>query len=183
MSVEIIFVERKEENAEAANSVRPMMGAHITEVRRIGRLLKHGYDGQPWYGTALCKLLAEVTAERAAARPIAGAHNIWQEVLHVIAWRQVACGLLRGETVAELSDGENWPEPRGCDTAAWQQTLDELARTQHALEAALDGLTDDRLQEKVSYGKPFSLYVLLHGIIHHDAYHAGQIALLRNLGR
>ncbi len=156
----------------------------MTEVRRIAHLLKHGYDGQPWYGTALCKLLAEVTAERAAARPIAGAHNIWQEVLHAIAWRQMACRLLRGETVAELSDGENWPEPRSCDAAAWQQTLDELARSQHDLEAALDGLTDDRLQEKVSYyGMPFSLYVLLHGIIHHDAYHAGQIALLRNLGR
>ena len=26
----------------------------------------------------------------------------------------------------------------------------------------------------------FSLYVLAHGIIQHDAYHAGQIALLKN---
>lgn len=160
------------------------MQAHRTEVGRIAQLLKHGYDGQPWYGTALCKLLAEVTAERASAPPMAGAHNIWQEVLHSMAWRQVACRLLRGETVAELSDGENWPEPRCCDEAAWQETLGELARTQHDLAAALDGLADDRLQEKVSYaGKSFSLYVLLHGIIHHDAYHAGQIALLRNLGR
>ncbi len=155
----------------------------MSEVRRIGQLLKHGYDGQPWYGKALRKLLAEVTAEQAAARPIAGAHNIWQEVLHAIAWRQVACRLLRGETVAELSDAENWPEPPGCDDAAWQRTLDELARTQHDLEAALAGLTDERLQENVTYVKPFPLYRLLHGIIHHDAYHAGQIALLRNAGR
>jgi uncharacterized damage-inducible protein DinB len=155
----------------------------MSEVRRISLLLKHGYDGQPWYGTALCKLLSGVTAQQAAARPIAGAHNIWQEVLHAIAWRQVACRLLRGETVAELSESENWPEPRGGDAAAWQQTLDELAQTQHDLQAALEGLTDDRLQEKAAFGKPFSLYVLLHGIIHHDAYHAGQIALLRNLSR
>jgi len=155
----------------------------MSEVRRIALLLKHGYDGQPWYGTALGKLLAGVTAQQAAARPIAGAHNIWQEVLHAIAWRQVACRLLRGETVAELSDRENWPDPPGGDAAAWQKTLAELARTQHDLLAALEGLTDDRLQEKASYGKPFSIYVLLHGIIHHDAYHAGQIALLRNLSR
>jgi uncharacterized damage-inducible protein DinB len=155
----------------------------MSEVRRIALLLKHGYDGQPWYGTALGKLLAGVTAQQAAARPIAGAHNIWEEVLHAIAWRQVACRLLGGETVAELSDRENWPDLPGGDAAAWQQTLDELARTQHDLLAALEGLTDDRLQEKASYGKPFSIYVLLHGIIHHDAYHAGQIALLRNLSR
>jgi|HubBroStandDraft_6_1064221.scaffolds.fasta_scaffold02445_7 uncharacterized damage-inducible protein DinB len=155
----------------------------MSEVRRIGQLLKHGYDGQPWYGKALRKLLAEVTAEHAAARPIAGAHSIWQEVLHAIAWRRVACRLLRGETVGELSDAENWPEPPGSDEAAWQQTLDELAQTQHDLEAGLANLTDERLQENVTYHKPFPLYRLLHGIIHHDAYHAGQIALLRNAGR
>jgi len=165
----------------------------MSEVRRIGQLLKHGYDGQPWYGKALRKLLVEVTVEQAAARPIAGAHSIWQQVLHAIAWRQVACRLLRGETVGELSDAQNWPEPPGSDAAgcdapdshaaAWQQTLDELAQTQYDLEAALEGLTDERLQEEVSYVKPFPLYRLLHGIIHHDAYHAGQIALLRNAGR
>jgi uncharacterized damage-inducible protein DinB len=160
----------------------------MTEVRRIAHLLKHGYDGQSLDGKALCTLLADVTPERAAARPIAGAHSIWQQVLHATAWRQVVCRLLKGETVAELSDAENWPEPPGCDApgcdaAAWQQTLDALARTQHDLEAALESLTDERLQEQATYVRPSSLYVLLHGVIHHDAYHAGQIAQLRNASR
>jgi hypothetical protein len=72
----------------------------MTEVNRIGLLLKHGYDGEPWYGTALSKLLANVTAAQAAAHPIAGAHSIWQEVLHLIKDRRVSCRLLQGETVA-----------------------------------------------------------------------------------
>jgi uncharacterized damage-inducible protein DinB len=152
----------------------------MTEVHRIALLLKHGCDGQPWYGKALCKLLADVTPERAAARPVAGLHSIWQEVLHVIAWRQVVGRLLEGETVAELSDEKNWPDPSAVDAAAWRQTLDELNETQRALESALDSLSDDRLREKAR-GQPYSLYVALHGIIHHDAYHAGQIAILRNL--
>jgi uncharacterized damage-inducible protein DinB len=161
----------------------------MTEVNRIGLLLKHGYDGEPWYGTALSKLLANVTAAQAAAHPIAGAHSIWQEVLHLITDRRVSCRLLQGETVAAISEEENWPEPASHDPAAhdpaahdpaaWQQTLGELARTQTALLAALDRLADDRLEENAPE-KPYSLYVLLHGIIHHDAYHAGQIALLRN---
>jgi uncharacterized damage-inducible protein DinB len=151
----------------------------MSEVHRISNLLKHGYDGQPWYGTALSKLLADVTAEQAAAHPIPGGHSIWQEVRHVIAWRQVTCRLLEGEAVAGVSDEDNWPEPQKTDAAAWQHTLDELAKTQAALVAALDRLSDVRLEEKPA-GKPFKLYVLLHGIIHHDAYHAGQIAILRN---
>jgi uncharacterized damage-inducible protein DinB len=152
----------------------------MSEVRRISRLLEHGYDGKPWYGTAFCKLLADVTAEQAAAQPVPGMHTIWQQVRHAIAWRQFALRLLRGETVDGLSDSENWPEAGGPDAAEWKQTLDELARTQTALQAALADLTDERLGDKAA-DKPFSLYVLLHGVIHHDAYHAGQIALLRNL--
>jgi uncharacterized damage-inducible protein DinB len=151
----------------------------MAEVQRIAKLLKHGYDGTPWYGIALRKMLADVTAEQASARPIPGAHSIWQEVLHAIAWRHVTCRLLRGEAVPNVSDEENWPEPQNCDDAAWQQTLDDLGETQRDLQAAIDGLTDAQLQEKAC-GKPFSIYVLLHGIIHHDAYHAGQIAMLKN---
>jgi uncharacterized damage-inducible protein DinB len=154
----------------------------MSEVHRIGNLLKHGYDGQPWYGTALAKLLADVTAEQAAAHPIADGHSIWQEVRHVIAWRKVVCRLLQGEAVDGVSDEDNWPEPQKTDAASWQQTLDELASSQAALIVALDHLTDDRLQEKRA-GQPRSLYVLLHGIIHHDAYHAGQIAILRSQAR
>jgi uncharacterized damage-inducible protein DinB len=152
----------------------------MSEVQRISRLLKHGYDGQPWYGKAFCKLLEEVTAEQAAAKPFPQAHSIWQQVLHAIAWRKFALRLLRGESVSGLSDDENWPEPSMRDAAAWKATLDEFAQTQSELQAALADLTDERLADKAA-DKPFTVYRLLHGVIHHDAYHAGQIALLRKL--
>src|SRR5580704_1100609 len=119
-----------------------------TEVSRIAKLSRHTLDGQPWYGTALCKLLVGVTAERAAAHPIPGTHSIWQEVLHVITWRKVAIRLLNGEKVPSVSDDENWPQPAGTSAAAWQQTLDELARTQGPLDAGIAALTDERLSEK-----------------------------------
>jgi uncharacterized damage-inducible protein DinB len=152
----------------------------MSEVQRISRLLKHGYDGQPWYGTALSKLLADVTAEQAAVKPFPKLHSIWQEVLHAIAWRKATLRMLSGEPFSGLSDAENWPEPSNCDAAAWKTTLGELAQTQIELQTALADLTDERLTEKPG-DKPFTLYVLLHGIIHHDVYHAGQIALLRHL--
>ena len=154
----------------------------MSEVQRISRLLKHGYKGRPWYGTALYKLLAEVTAEQAAAKPFATGHSIWQQVLHAIAWRKFGLRLLKGESASRLSEEENCREPGSVDAAAWKQTLDELAGTQEDLEAVLAQLTDERLQDKAP-DMPFTLYVLLHGIIHHDVYHAGQIALLRNLSR
>src|SRR5579864_2423792 len=142
----------------------------MSETTRISQLLKHSYDGQPWYGTPLRKLLNDVSSERAAAHPIAGAHSIWQEVLHVTAWRQFACRLLKGEAAAELADAENWPSLAESDSgpAAWQKALDALAQTQEELQAAIAGLTDEKLREKAP-GKPYSLYILLHGILQHDA--------------
>jgi uncharacterized damage-inducible protein DinB len=152
------------------------------ELSRIAQLLREAYDGIPWYGTALRKLLNGVSAEAASAKPIAGVHTINQEVLHVIAWRKFATRLLSGEFVSRMSDDENWPTPAECNVESWQQTLEELAQTQIALEAAIAGLSDDRLSENAP-GQKFSFYRLLHGVIQHDAYHAGQIALLRNAAK
>jgi len=150
-----------------------------TEVRRIALLSRHALDGEPWYGMALCKLLAGVTAEKAAAHPIPGAHSIWQEVLHAITWRKATIELLNGKTEPPVTEEQNWPQPKDTSSAAWQKTLDELTSTQAPLEAALMALTDERLSEKAPE-KPFNFYVLVHGVIQHDAYHAGQIAMLKN---
>ena len=149
-----------------------------SEVSRIVVLSRHTFDGEPWYGTALCKLLTGVTAEQAAACPIADGHSVWQQVLHAIGWRKVAIGFLNGEKATKLSDEENWPQLPAISEAAWKQTLDELAQTQIALEEAAGRLTDERLFAKEP-DKPFSIYRWLHGVIQHDAYHAGQIALLK----
>jgi uncharacterized damage-inducible protein DinB len=153
-----------------------------TEVRRIGLLSKHAFNGEPWYGLALCKLLAGVSAEQAASHPIRDVHSIWQEVLHAITWRRVTIGLLNGKPEPSVTEEQNWPTPTDTSAAAWQRTLDDLAETQQQLEAAIAGVTDERLSEKAPE-KTFSLYVLMHGIIQHDAYHAGQIALLKNAAK
>ncbi|MBK9490065.1 MAG: hypothetical protein IPO07_15790 [Haliscomenobacter sp.] len=39
--------------------------------------------------------------------------------------------------------------------------------------------TDDSRLEQVVEGRNYSYYVMLHGLIHHDVYHLGQIVLLR----
>jgi len=160
----------------------------MSETRRIAQLLKHSYNGQPWYGSPILKFLADVTPAQAAVSSIPGAHTIWQQVLHMTAWRQFACRVLNGESAAELSDNENWPaatldgaKSNGAEISpsAWQKTLDDLAESQDHLLATLARLSDDQLASKAP-GKSYSLYVLLHGVLQHDAYHAGQIALLRN---
>ena len=46
------------------------------------------------------------------------------------------------------------------------------------LRGAIAALDPERLDERVR-GKPYSVYFMLHGVIQHNLYHAGQIALLK----
>ena len=154
----------------------------MNEVERIGNLLEQTYNGKAWHGSSLRTLLADVTADEAAARPLPGAHTIWQEVLHIIAWREVACGLLEGRTAGELAEEKNWPAVGDGGESAWRQTLDRLEESQHRLRALLRAFPDERLNVRAP-GLSLSFYEVIHGVIHHDVYHAGQIAVLRNAQR
>jgi uncharacterized damage-inducible protein DinB len=46
------------------------------------------------------------------------------------------------------------------------------------LRKLVESFRDERLDEIVG-GENYSRYVLLHGLVQHDLYHAGQIAILK----
>jgi len=46
------------------------------------------------------------------------------------------------------------------------------------LRETIAKLDDEKLKEKAA-GQEYSIYFMLHGVIQHDLYHAGQIALLK----
>ena len=151
------------------------------EVSRILDQLHRAYEGPAWHGPALAEILPGVTAEMAARRPIAGGHTIWEIVFHLTVWMSVPVRRLRGETLAGLSPEQDWPPVTDSSEAAWRRSLVLLAEAERNLEAEVRELNDDRLGEIVLGDRPHSIYTLLHGVIQHNLYHAGQIALLKKL--
>jgi uncharacterized damage-inducible protein DinB len=149
----------------------------MSETKRIGDQLRRAYEGQAWHGPSLKELLSDVTAERAAAHAIAGAHSIWEIVLHISAWEEGVRRRLEGVR-AELSTEEDWPPVSDTSEAAWRKTLETLEANHLRLREALKGMDDARLQEPIVEGMS-SVYGTLHGVIQHSLYHAGQIALLK----
>ena len=150
----------------------------MSEVARIQDQLRRALDGDAWHGPALGELLRDVTAERAAARPLPGGHTIWEIVLHIATWEDVVQRRAEGEAVASVPDAVDWPLPAGGDGAAWDETRRRLADVHRRLLDTIGGLDDARLEDRVP-GKDQTLYVMLHGVVQHDLYHAGQIALLK----
>jgi len=150
----------------------------MTETHRINSQLKRAYQGEAWHGPSLRELLDGVTAEQAAARPIAGAHSIWELVNHIIAWEQISKQRLEGDAMKNPSDEVNFPPVNDTSESAWQKTLEQLAASNQSLRNAVKQFDDSRLDDLVPEAG-YSNYFMLHGVIQHDLYHAGQIALLK----
>ena len=151
----------------------------MSEIERLQDQLHRSYEGEAWHGASVRELLEDVDAETAAARPIADAHTIWELVLHITAWQDAARRRLEGDP-AHLTDEEDWPPVLEAGDEPWSDTLAAMDVTRRRLTEAVGRLTEAELYGQV-IEQEYSAYELLHGVLQHDLYHAGQIALLKKV--
>jgi uncharacterized damage-inducible protein DinB len=149
----------------------------MSEIKRIEDQLKRAFEGNAWHGPGVLEILKDVSASRAAARPLPGAHSIWELVLHITAWESVCRRRLEGDR-AQIPDEEDWPAVGETSEVAWEQAKQALIEGHHQLRQAIGQLDESRLDEPILPDMS-SVYVTLHGAVQHDLYHAGQIAILK----
>jgi uncharacterized damage-inducible protein DinB len=151
----------------------------MTEIERILDQLKRAFEGNAWHGPSVREALAGVTAAQAHARPLANAHSIWDLVHHIAVWERVGRRRLEGDPAQiEISSPDDWPPADDRSEAAWEQAKAVLDRGHESLREAISRVPESRLDEPIFEGMS-TVYVTLHGVIHHDLYHAGQIAMLK----
>ena len=151
------------------------------EAARIADQLRRAFEGGAWHGDSLFKILKGVTAAQ-AARPIPGAHTIWELVLHIAAWDGAVRRRLDG-TAVRLSAAKNFPAVTDASETAWRAARAEVRHVHEELVAAVAALPDSRLRDMVpgKKGAHYTFYYMLHGVVQHELYHAGQIALLKKM--
>ncbi len=156
------------------------------ERRHLLGDLEHAHAGDPWHGASRAAILADVTARQAAASPPGDAHSIWQLVLHMEAWtREVTRRLQGGEpALPEMGDWPSLPEPTD---DAWRRSLGALDAAHAELARVLSAFPAERLHERVGksrdapLGSGVTYAAMLRGLAQHDAYHCGQIAILKRI--
>jgi len=131
-----------------------------------------------WHGPALAAVLEGVTHDQAAAHPIAGAHSIWEIVLHAAAWAEIARARLKGERTGDPDAAEDWPPVTATGADDWQRAIERVGASHRELAAAVRQMTDDALEAKVP-GLEYTVATLVHGVVEHSTYHGGQMMLLR----
>lgn len=151
---------------------------HAGEADNIADQLERFFEGDAWHGPSISEILADVSAEKAAARPVAGAHSIWEIVRHMTAWQRTVRGRLQGRPVAPLPDEEDWPVPDDTSAAVWADTVGEL-RAEYELLREETSKWSGRDLGVLPEGERYTVYEMLHGVLQHGLYHAGQIAILK----
>ncbi len=153
----------------------------MVETHWIADELGKAADGEAWHGPAIQEALEGIPATVAASRPIAGAHTIWEIVAHMTAWANEVDKRLQGQ-LNKLHGDTDWPPIVTAENGCWEDAKNQLAQAHRRLRATIREFPPARLGEPVqkeAYDGRFSFYEMLHGLAQHDAYHTGQIAMLR----
>ncbi|MFZ3217085.1 MAG: DinB family protein [Candidatus Acidiferrales bacterium] len=149
----------------------------MTEINRILDQMDRAFAGDAWHGPPLESLLDGISAEDASLHPVRGAHSIWELVNHVAAWNSIVRRRAEGAK-EEVTPELDWPPVWETTEVAWQRSRVHLRECRARLREVVQNLPPEKLDETVT-GENYSCYVMLHGLVQHDLYHAGQIAMLK----
>lgn len=153
----------------------------MSEIDRILNRYDEVLRGAAWHGDPMWQILEGISAETAATRVVPEAHTIWEIVMHMILWEEVAAERLAGRREG-LAEDRNFPPMPEHTEEAWSKTLDQLRASNRGFRQALSQLDVAKLDDLSAAGKR-TYYDEAHGLIEHDIYHLGQIALLKKAGQ
>lgn len=146
-----------------------------TVTASLADQLQRSYAGEAWHGPSLAEALAGVGAANAYRRPLGG-HSIAEIVAHVAWWLDAARDRIERGFGARAR-GSEWPAVGAVSAERWRTLQTRLATAHQRLHETVAALDYARLDDPVPGSDPTVGGMLL-GVLQHNAYHAGQIALL-----
>jgi uncharacterized damage-inducible protein DinB len=151
-------------------------------------LLEWNLQPQPgrrsWHGGPTpVGALRGVTAEQAHWAPTPKRKSIWQLALHIAYWKYAVRRQLEDGPMPRFPrTPANWPSvPPVPEPAAWERDVALLKSEHQRLLGALRSARRWPLDRLPPGGRRWTYGELLLGIAAHDAYHTGQMQLLKRL--
>ena len=148
----------------------------VNEINRILKLFADLQHGDCWIGLNFKEALHGVNADRAAKTISKDGNSIWMLVSHLVYWRTTVVNRLTGSD--NPPPFKDFSLPAELNEANWKQALHDFEAAYHLLRNAIHHFNEDNLY-KPSPKKEQSYYELIMGCLQHDAYHMGQMILLK----
>jgi len=152
---------------------QPVLAAEAKPVTLKSSLLEQlrtTHDQQDWF-VPVKPAIDGVTAAQAVWKPQGGDHSIGQLANHLLFWNSQNLAKFKG-VAAPKFDGNNDETFNAFDQAKWDQVRKDLDRVLTELEKLVAG-ADEKTLEKWA--------PTLGRIATHNAYHTGQILVLRQM--
>jgi uncharacterized damage-inducible protein DinB len=140
--------------------------------------IRRTVSGPMWHGPALAEVLKGISPAAAATRPVGGAHSIWELVLHIAAWADIARTRLGPSIVRDPVPSKNWPPVPTPSLATWRQAVERVESSYNELATQIASLDGESLRQLVP-GRDYTVLTMVRGVIEHGTYHGGQIAILK----
>lgn len=150
------------------------MGNEINGITKQFTNLQHG---DCWIGINFKEALHGVDAEKACFKINVEGNNIWMLVSHIIYWRNTVINRLTGS--ANPPPFADFLLPDELTEVNWKQTLHDFEAVYHLLRSTIHNFKEDNLH-RPSPKQEQTYYELIMGCLQHDAYHLGQIVLLKS---
>ncbi len=146
--------------------------------------LNDAFRGKTWYGISFIDKVNDIDWTIVNKTPFESANSIAKLVKHCMNWRYFAIEKLNGNATfdIELNTPQDWTEITITSQKDWTDLVTELKRTQQGITTILSTKNDAFLDKTVP-GKPYNFLYLIEGVIQHDVYHLGQIAIVEKLSR
>jgi uncharacterized damage-inducible protein DinB len=150
----------------------------MEELTAIIKKMDEVFDGNPWYGKAVLKVLKEMDPSTVYVKPNTKTHSAIDLIYHMINWQEFTLHQLEG----------NIPDPARYESLDWR-TINPVIHTWSAgIESyvsihnriinILKKSAADLLNRKAQH-RDYNIRVLLYGLIDHNIYHCGQLAFLK----
>jgi len=153
-------------------------------TRVLLHALDRAFDHASWHGPNLRGALRGITPARAAWRPAKGRNSIWELAVHCAYWKYTVRRKLTGEKRGSFPlEGSNWFRRDGSEGASqWKADLALLDEVHRTLREAVERFPAARWGKRAD-GSKHTYQDLVAGATAHDLYHAGQIRLIKVLGK
>jgi len=145
---------------------------------KLAHELRSLYNGKPWLDVTFEASFKTVSAEDAASHPIKNGNSIWTIVNHLVFWHRAVAGRLQKPGKIFVPEGKDFAPITDFSEAAWQKTKENLQTSLEEMAEAILNF-DEKKWDQTCPDKPTTFYENAAGIIEHDAYHLGQIVLLK----
>lgn len=133
--------------------------------------------GPVWLDETFTKKLSEVKEQDVFTRPIPELHSVAELISHLHEWRLETISRLKGNKQGFTEDDpRNWRTNDELKAEGWELLKKNFYGSQQQLIDFLHEKDDEYLEQQYPHYAYTNKY-LVQGMVHHDAYHLGQMGL------